>query len=167
MVTAPAVHDPWTTVAQLRAFFRDDHVHMALIVDRAHLLGAVERGDLVPTLSSQTPAREIARLHGRTIGREHLLSEALKTMMRDNRRRLAVISGDSTLLGLLCLKQSRRGFCSDADVRNRRAVEPRAEVVQILLDVAERKRHVAISRATGRYRSSAPASAEYGGTRRN
>jgi hypothetical protein len=37
-------------------------------------------------------------------------------MNRDRRRRLAVTSDDSRLLGLLCLKANGSGFCSDADV---------------------------------------------------
>jgi CBS-domain-containing membrane protein len=34
-------------------------------------------------------------------------------------RRLAVVNHDSTLLGLMCLKRSRTGFCSDEDVASR------------------------------------------------
>jgi CBS domain-containing protein len=119
MVTTPAVHDPRTTVAQLRAFFRDNHVHMALLVDGARLLGTVDRGDLVPALSGENPAAAIAKLDGRTISPDTVLSEAFKAMKRNDRRRLAVTSDDSTLLGLLCLKRSGLGFCSDTDVRSR------------------------------------------------
>jgi CBS domain-containing protein len=120
MVAHPTVHEPWTTVGQLRAFFRDDHVHMALIADADELIGAVERGDLTPLLDGDTPARVVARLDGRTIRPGAALSEALDAMKRDRRRRLAVTTDDSTLLGLLCLKASGAGFCSDADVRSRR-----------------------------------------------
>ena len=119
MVTFPAVHDRRTTVAQLRAFFRDDHVHMALLVDGARLLGTVDRGDLVPALSGEICAGTIAKLDGRTITPNTMLTEAFKAMKRDDRRRLAVTSDDLTLLGLLCLKQSGLGFCSDTDVRSR------------------------------------------------
>jgi hypothetical protein len=40
-------------------------------------------------------------------------------MRRAGRRRLAVTSEDGRLLGLLCLKASGRGFCSDEDVAAR------------------------------------------------
>ena len=119
MVTSPTVHDPRTTVAQLRAFFRDDHVHLALLVDEHKLVGTVERSDLEATLNSRLPASAIARLQGRTVRPDHTLSAAFKAMKRDDRRRLAVTSDDSTLLGLLCLKRTGLGFCSDADVRSR------------------------------------------------
>ena len=36
-------------------------------------------------------------------------------------RRLAVVDEHGDLLGLLCLKQRRAGFCSDDDVRARRS----------------------------------------------
>jgi hypothetical protein len=39
MVTAPATMRPTATVADARAFFEDDHVHMALITTRGRLLG--------------------------------------------------------------------------------------------------------------------------------
>jgi hypothetical protein len=40
-------------------------------------------------------------------------------MTATGRRRAAVTSADGRLLGLLCLKVSRAGFCSDQDVRAR------------------------------------------------
>jgi hypothetical protein len=40
-------------------------------------------------------------------------------MTATGRRRAAVTSADGRLLGLLCLKASRAGFCSDQDVRAR------------------------------------------------
>lgn len=118
MVTRPTVHEPSTTVAQLRAFFGDDHVHMALIVDRGTLIGAVERADLTPLLDDDTPASSIARLGRRTVSPDALLPEVFDAMRRTGRRRLAV-TRNRRLLGLLCLKASGRGFCSDADTARR------------------------------------------------
>jgi predicted transcriptional regulator len=121
MLTQPAVHPPWTTLGELRAFFRDDHVHMALLVDGGELLGTIERGDIAADLGDRAPALEVAELEQRVIAPDAALPEALSDMQRAARRRLAVTNGDSMLLGLLCLKESGRGFCSDADVRSRRA----------------------------------------------
>jgi predicted transcriptional regulator len=119
MLTHPTVHRPSTTVAQLRAFFSDDHVHMALLVEGQKLVGTIERADLTSRLSAETPASTIARLEGRTVSPDATVAAAFTAMTRAGRRRLAGASDDSTVLGLLCLKASGLGFCSDADVANR------------------------------------------------
>jgi CBS domain-containing protein len=119
MVTCPTVHGPSATVAQLRAFFNDPHVHAALLVDADKLIGVIERADLGAGLSDDAPARTIARLEGRTTHPTQSIPGLLHAMTRTGRRRLAVVSDDGALLGLLCLKASGQGFCSDTDVRSR------------------------------------------------
>ncbi len=47
------------------------------------------------------------------------LAAVERAMNATGRRRAAVTSDDGTLLGPLCLKASRAGFCSDQDVRAR------------------------------------------------
>jgi CBS domain-containing protein len=121
MLTEPAVHGPAATVGELRAFFRDDHVHMALVVDGVTLIGVVERTDLRPDHHDRLPARAVATLEGKTIRPDVALAEAFALMTRGARRRLAVTNDGTELLGLLCLKASGLGFCSDAGVRRRNA----------------------------------------------
>jgi hypothetical protein len=41
-------------------------------------------------------------------------------MRQQGRRRLAVVDADGALLGLLCLKASGDGFCSDDGIASRR-----------------------------------------------
>jgi predicted transcriptional regulator len=119
MVTRPAVHPRWTTIGQLRALFADDHVHMALLVDHGELVGTVEPADLASELGDRAPASEVAVLAGRTIAPDAALADALEMMRDAGRRRLAVTSENSLLLGLLCLKANGLGFCSDSDVESR------------------------------------------------
>jgi CBS domain-containing protein len=119
MLKRPIVHDVSTTVGELRAFFRDDHVHMALLVDGGKLVAAVEPADL-ESHRDETPARLLVHPGARTIDSHTAAAEAEETMRRSRRRRLAVVGDDGTLLGLLCLKASRTGFCSDDDVGQRR-----------------------------------------------
>jgi predicted transcriptional regulator len=121
MLTVPALHPASTTVGELRAFFADEHVHMALIVGDHDLLGTVERADLAMDLGDHAPVLEIASLDGRTIGPDVGVEDALETMRSAERRRLAVVGDDSGLVGLLCLKANGRGFCSDRDVSARAA----------------------------------------------
>lgn len=124
MVRQPAVHALAATVGDLRAFFSDDHVHMALLVEDGLLVGVVERADIRPEHSDRVPARTIATLNGRTIRPDVALEDAFAAMTRGARRRLAVTTDSSVLLGLLCLKASGLGFCTNADVRRRKARRP-------------------------------------------
>jgi CBS domain-containing protein len=119
MVTCPTVHDPSTTVGQLRAFFDDEHVHAALLVEAGELLGVIERADLSADLCDEAQARTVARLDGRTVDPSESVPDVLEAMKRSGRRRLAVVGDNGALLGILCLKASGRGFCSNVDVRAR------------------------------------------------
>jgi predicted transcriptional regulator len=122
MLVEPTVHDASVHVTTLRRLFVDDHVHIALLVDADRLIAAVERDDLAGSIPEDAPAHAVGRLQGRTIGPDASLSEALRTMRRAARRRLAVVDGSGKLVGLLCLKASGDGFCSDRNVRERRGV---------------------------------------------
>jgi hypothetical protein len=64
-------------------------------------------------------------LDGRTADPGARADVTRDAMKRDERRRLAVVDADGELLGLLCLKASGLGFCSDDDVSSRR---PRAPI---------------------------------------
>jgi predicted transcriptional regulator len=120
MVNEPTVHDASVRVRELRHVFRDDHFHIALLVDADHLIAAVERDDLSASIPGTMPARAVGLLRGRTIGPDASLSEAISAMRLAARRRLAVVDRSGALLGLLCLKASGDGFCSDRTVRERR-----------------------------------------------
>jgi CBS domain-containing protein len=115
MLARPKVSPPDTTVAQALALLADDHVHAVLVVDAGRLLAVVERPDLVDARPA-APAREYGRLHGRVVAPDEDLAATWRAMAAEPRRRLAVVDTDGTLLGLLCLKRSTRGFCAQADV---------------------------------------------------
>jgi CBS domain-containing protein len=120
MLTTPARHPLSATVREIRDFFRDDHVHAALIVSPAgHLEAVVERDDIAACQAPGTAAAPLGRLAGRTIPAGASLAEVHRAMTATGRRRAAVTSADGRLLGLLCLKASQAGFCSDQDVRAR------------------------------------------------
>jgi hypothetical protein len=120
MITTAVRHPLSATVGELRDFFRDDHVHAALIVSPAGYLEAVvERDDIAGCPALDAAAAPLGRLTGRTVPPGARLSDLHRTMIATGRRRTAVTSADGRLLGLLCLKASQRGFCSDQDVRAR------------------------------------------------
>jgi CBS domain-containing protein len=121
MVRAPKVFGPSLTVGELRAAFADDHVHMLLVVDGRRLVGALVRGDAPESVPADEPALPFATLVGRTVGPTIRADVVRAEMVAQGVRRLAVVDGDGTLLGLLCLKRHLQGFCSDAEVASRAA----------------------------------------------
>jgi hypothetical protein len=121
MVTRPTTHRATATVGELRAFFADDHVHIAMLVDNGVLIATVERSDLDSATDDRAPALPLARLSGRTIFPYAAVEAARMNMLRSGRRRLAVTTREGALLGLLCLKSDGSGFCSDEDVSARRS----------------------------------------------
>jgi hypothetical protein len=120
MLTIPARHPLAATVREIQDFFGDSHVHAALIVTPAGYLAAVvERDDIAASHSSDAAAAPLGRLAGRIVPAGANLAEVQRVMRATGRRRAAVTSDDGMLLGLLCLKASQAGFCSDQDVRAR------------------------------------------------
>jgi CBS-domain-containing membrane protein len=120
MVTRPKTHGPGSRLAEIEAFFEDDHVHMALIVaPGGRLVTTIERPDLADATSSGTQVAALGTLAGRTAGPADSLAAATATLVRERRRRLAVVDESGRLLGLLCLKKDQSGYCSDEGIRAR------------------------------------------------
>ncbi|MEJ2889667.1 CBS domain-containing protein [Actinomycetospora aeridis] len=115
MLRRPKVCEPSTTVGQARRMFGDDHVHALLVVAADVLLAVVERADLEGAPDA-APAARCGQLGDRVVGPDADLHETWHAMTG---RRLAVVDVRGHLLGLLCLKRSRRGFCTAEDVAAR------------------------------------------------
>jgi len=122
MISYPKTHDLGTTADEIRAFFEDDHVHMALIVrtDR-RLVTTIERADLSARPPVLTLAAELGTLTGRTVGPAQKLDAVTAGLLRERRRRKAVVDDCGRLLGLLCLKKDGSGYCSDDAIRQRQS----------------------------------------------
>jgi CBS domain-containing protein len=120
MLRTPVRHSLGATVSDMRDFFRDDHVHAALIVGpTGYLVAVVERSDIGHSQGADAAAAPLGRLAGRTVREDASPVEIQRTMTAAGRRRAAVVNEDGRLLGLLCLKASRAGFCSEEDVHAR------------------------------------------------
>jgi CBS domain-containing protein len=120
MITEPKRCGPEATVEDLQAFFADDHVHAALVVDHdGRLLSVVLRSDLRADDSGATPAAARGQLQDRVVAPTTPVGEAMARLLSTGSRRLAVVGDDGAVLGLLCLKRSGAGFCSDEDVTAR------------------------------------------------
>jgi hypothetical protein len=122
MISCPKTHDLATTADEIRAFFEDDHVHMALIVrtDR-RLVTTIERADLSARPAVRTLAAELGTLSGRTAGPGQNLDAVTAGLLRERRRRQAVVDDCGRLLGMLCLKKDGSGYCSDDNICQRQS----------------------------------------------
>jgi hypothetical protein len=122
MISCPKTHDLGTTADEIRAFFEDDHVHMALIVRTdQRLVTTIERADLSAKPAIRTLAAELGTLTGRTAGPAQNLDAVTAGLLRERRRRQAVVDDRGRLLGMLCLKKDGSGYCSDDNFRQRQS----------------------------------------------
>ncbi|GAA1126232.1 CBS domain-containing protein [Nocardioides aquiterrae] len=120
VVRRPTTLDAATSVRAARTQLEDEHVHMVLLTRNGVLLGTLVRADLA-TADDAAPALAHAVLAGRTIAPTVTAEEALRELVARDERRRAVVTEDGRLVGLLCLKRRRTGFCRDRDVAARRA----------------------------------------------
>lgn len=118
MVTIPKLLPCNVTRSDLDAFFENDHVHAALLMDGTRLVTVIERGDVHSAPHALEP-RALGGLRDRIAHPDTNLDSAWAAMRMLHRRRLAVVDDDGVLLGLLCLKKSGDGFCTDRGVTNR------------------------------------------------
>jgi CBS domain-containing protein len=123
MLRSPIVLSASEPLAEVRRVFDSSHVHMVLLTTSGRvgevLLGTLVRDDLPPAGPGTALAH--ARLEGRTVRADRAATDVRRAMQAAGHRRLAVVDHDGRLMGLLCLKRSGDGFCTDAGVASRRA----------------------------------------------
>lgn len=106
------------SIVQARAALSDDHVHLVLLTEGRRLVGTLTRADLPPAEVAGTALRW-STLTGRSVSPDASTTVVQRRLIDQGIRRLAVVAADGSLVGLICLKQRMRGFCSDADVEER------------------------------------------------
>jgi CBS domain-containing protein len=122
MLRRPTVHAADLTVGAARAAFdASPKTHLLLLVRDGVLVGTLTRDDLAVAADPAGPAAGLGSLTGRTVAPDVPLAAALDLMTERGLRRLAVVDASTRLLGLLCLKRSRTGFCTDEGVAGMRA----------------------------------------------
>ncbi|MGX6603965.1 CBS domain-containing protein [Micromonosporaceae bacterium Da 78-11] len=106
------------SITQARATLTNDHVHLLLLTEGTKLVGTLTRTDLPPP-ETLGPALAWSTLVDRTVPPDTPTISVHSLLISQGIRRVAVVDADGSLLGLMCLKQRRTGFCSDADVAAR------------------------------------------------
>jgi CBS domain-containing protein len=122
MLRRPTVHAADLTVEAARsAFAASPKTHLLLLTHDGVLVGTLTRADLEVEADPAGPAADLGSLEGRTVDPAVPLADAHALMTERGLRRLAVVDPAMRLLGLLCLKRSLTGFCTDDGVAGMRA----------------------------------------------
>ncbi|WP_336671079.1 CBS domain-containing protein [Tsukamurella sp. USMM236] len=117
MLRRPTVHPAEITVGAARtAFETSPKLHLLLLMRDGALAGTLDRDDLTGGADDAAPALAVASLTERTTPPGAPADRLRSHMITTGIRRLAVVDDDLRLLGLLCLKASRTGFCTDDGV---------------------------------------------------
>jgi CBS domain-containing protein len=119
MLRHPKTMSPRASVEEVRAALANDHVHMVLLTEGGSLVGTLVGTDLPPQAPAAVPALSWSRLLDRTVPPDAPADTVQALLVERGLRRMAVVDHEGTLLGLMCLKRSRTGFCSDDDVASR------------------------------------------------
>lgn len=101
-------------MAELRRFFENPHVMMALIVDgRGGLVGAIERADVTGSaIPEEAPIEGLLRREVDAIDVRAPVAEVWKHADLTRTGRLVVLEPDGkTLAGLVCVRPQGAGFC--------------------------------------------------------
>jgi CBS-domain-containing membrane protein len=100
------------TVAEVREQFENPKVQMVILCDGPSFVGAVTAipAGAAPTDLAQSYCDEAPE----TIGPDAPSEEAFERASASPNRRVIVLDTGGNLLGLLCLKQDRTGFCQSA-----------------------------------------------------
>jgi CBS domain-containing protein len=112
MVARPKTMPATASVADVRQTFANPHVISALLVDATAFAGVIARGAIPDTVPDDASARDFASTDVPTIRPDMPVADAVAMLDADGERRLVVLDEDgATLAGLLCLDESRTGFC--------------------------------------------------------
>jgi CBS domain-containing protein len=121
MLRHPTVHPADLTVGKARAVFEaSPKTRLLLLVADGVLVSTLTRDDLEAADDPTTPAAGLGTLEDRCVSPDLPLDPTREALVREGRPRLAVVAEDGRLLGLLCLKRSQSGFCTDDGVAQMR-----------------------------------------------
>lgn len=120
VVRRPKLLGADATVADARHCLAGGKVHAALVVDGDRLLTVIVPEDVLDAHGDDL-ARDHGRIEGRTVSPAADLEAVRNHMVDLGIRRLAVVDDELRLIGLLALKRSSLGFCSDEGIAARAA----------------------------------------------
>jgi CBS domain-containing protein len=114
MLREPRAVDPTTTVAEARATFENPRVRLLLVARGDRFLGAVRREDVGPEVADDATLEQLATADGALVRPDDPVDRAVELLDAEQADRLPVVSGEGTLVGLVCFNRKHGHFCVDA-----------------------------------------------------
>jgi CBS domain-containing protein len=112
MLREPRAVAPETTVAEARETFENPKVRLLLVADGERYLGAVTRDHVGDEVAGDATLDGLAA-EGALVRPDEPVARAVELLDADGSDRLPVVSGDGTLVGLICFNRRHGHFCVD------------------------------------------------------
>ena len=109
MLSRPKTVAPTTSVAEVRELLANASVQMVLIADGERFCGAVT--ELPADADDDAAALEYADAEPESLSPTATAEEAFARTAAHPSRRVVVLGDDRTLVGLVCLDETRTRFC--------------------------------------------------------
>jgi CBS domain-containing protein len=113
MLREPRAVAPETTVAAARETFENPRVRLLLVARGDAFLGAVTREGIDPDVAGDTTLGQLAGAGGTLVRPEDPVTRAVELLEAEQTDRLPVVTGDGTLVGLVCFNRRHNHFCVD------------------------------------------------------
>ena len=114
MLRGPRTVGPETTVAEARAAFENPRVRLLLVARGDEFLGAVTRETIGDELGGDVTLEALATDEGPLVDPADPVDRAVELLELKQTDRLPVVTGDRTLVGLVCFNHRQGHFCVDA-----------------------------------------------------
>jgi IMP dehydrogenase len=114
MLRGPRTVSPKTTVGEARATFENERVRLLLLERDGAFAGAVTRETIGDDVADDVPLGELAARDEWRVDPADPVARALELLDAEQADRLPVVTGDGTLVGLVCFNRRQGHFCIDA-----------------------------------------------------
>ena len=114
MLREPRAVTPETTVAAARETFENPRVRLLLVARGDTFLGAVTREGIDADVADDATLGQLAGTGGALVRPEDPVARAVELLDAEQTDRLPVVTGEGTLVGLVCFNRKHGHFCVDS-----------------------------------------------------
>src|SRR5688500_13136855 len=113
MLRDPRTVGPETTVAAARETFENPRVRLLLVASGDSFLGTSRREGIDGDVAGDTPLGQLAGAGDALVRPEDPVARAVELLDAEQTDRLPVVTGEGTLVGLVCFNRRHGHFCVD------------------------------------------------------